>query len=180
LVEHPLGKGEVSGSNPDGGFSQSERTMPNVKQVILYRKDLNMRKGKIAAQVAHASLKVFFDRRLEEDSQIMKVPLNPAMQEWVCGSFAKIVLSVADEEDLLEAYRLANEAGLPVALIKDSGHTEFKAPCPECDGDPTCKTCEGVGRINVPTHTTVAIGPAPSEAIDLITGPSGLVKTKLV
>ena len=33
-----------------------------VKQVIIFRRDLNMRKGKIAAQVAHASMKVFFDR----------------------------------------------------------------------------------------------------------------------
>jgi len=33
-----------------------------VKQVIVVRKDLNMRKGKIAAQASHASLKVFFDR----------------------------------------------------------------------------------------------------------------------
>jgi PTH2 family peptidyl-tRNA hydrolase len=157
--------------------------MPNVKQVILYRKDLNMRKGKIAAQVAHASLKVFLIRSLPKDSEnpwLVQIPLDQPMREWVEGGFAKIVLSVADEEDLLEAYRLANEAGLPVALIKDSGHTEFKAPCPECDGDPTCKTCEGVGRVNVPTHTTVAIGPAPSEDIDRITGPSGLVKTKLV
>jgi peptidyl-tRNA hydrolase len=33
-----------------------------IKQVIVVRKDLNMRKGKLAAQVAHASMKVFFDR----------------------------------------------------------------------------------------------------------------------
>lgn len=32
-----------------------------VKQVIVIRKDLNMRKGKMIAQGAHASMKVFFD-----------------------------------------------------------------------------------------------------------------------
>ena len=31
------------------------------KQVIVMRKDLNMRKGKMIAQGAHASMKVFFD-----------------------------------------------------------------------------------------------------------------------
>lgn len=36
--------------------------MSNVKQVLVMRKDLNCRKGKIASQCAHASLKVFFDK----------------------------------------------------------------------------------------------------------------------
>ena len=34
----------------------------SIKQVIVVRKDLNMRKGKMCAQVAHASLKIFLDR----------------------------------------------------------------------------------------------------------------------
>ena len=38
--------------------------MSNIKQVILFRKDLKMRTGKVAAQVAHASMKVFFDRKI--------------------------------------------------------------------------------------------------------------------
>ena len=33
----------------------------DIKQVIVVRKDLNMRKGKIATQVAHASMKVLLD-----------------------------------------------------------------------------------------------------------------------
>ena len=33
-----------------------------IKQVIIVRKDLNMRKGKIAAQVAHAAMKVILDK----------------------------------------------------------------------------------------------------------------------
>lgn len=36
--------------------------MNNIKQVIIIRTDLNMRKGKMIAQGAHASMKVFFDR----------------------------------------------------------------------------------------------------------------------
>ena len=32
--------------------------MDDVKQVIIIRKDLGMRKGKVAAQAAHASMKV--------------------------------------------------------------------------------------------------------------------------
>jgi PTH2 family peptidyl-tRNA hydrolase len=144
-----------------------------VKQVILLRTDLNMRKGKMAAQTAHASLKVFFDRKMPSSSRCsigaedqgaassntLIVPLTIEMDEWVNGVFAKIVLGVASEVDLLEAYRLALEAGLPTSLIVDIGNTEFHG---------------------VPTNTAVAIGPARSEDIDKITGPTGLVATKLL
>jgi PTH2 family peptidyl-tRNA hydrolase len=142
-----------------------------VKQVILFRKDLNMRLGKVAAQVAHASMKVFLDLkqtplehiettegRLINPLDALLVSMDKHMAEWVGGSFAKIVLSVATEEDLLRAYALAKEAGLPTSLITDSGKTEFHG---------------------VLTHTTVAIGPAPAEDIDKITGPQGAVSCKL-
>ena len=131
------------------------------KQVIVYRRDLKMRKGKIAAQVAHAAMKVFFQRgvRCTLDGQdAIGIPLEPDMAAWVFGSFAKVVLSVEDEAALLEVHRLAKEAGLPTALITDSGRTEFGG---------------------VPTRTTVALGPAAIEAIDKITGREGAVPTKL-
>lgn len=146
-----------------------------VKQVILVRTDLNMRKGKLAAQVAHASMKVFFDRRdaigvvyeqheagglSELDlSNDLLIPLTPAMREWVFGIFTKVVLGVEDEASLLEARRLAQEYRLPCALIQDVGTTEFHG---------------------VPTYTTLAIGPDEAEHIDPITGPQGLVKTRLL
>lgn len=163
-----------------------------VKQVIIYRRDLKMRKGKIAAQVAHASMKVFFDQNIRfmspsgkpflfravwvEDpdasgsadpnvsitvpcGEYLFVPLNEKMADWCFnGSFAKIVLSVESEEDLLRAHEEAKARGIPTSLITDQGRTEFHG---------------------VPTNTTVAIGPAAADAIDEITGPSGLVGTKL-
>lgn len=140
-----------------------------IKQVILFRKDLHMRAGKICAQTAHASLKVFFDRqsqawwarllrRIPFLGRVLIIPLTDDMAQWVDGKFAKIVLSVSCEGDLIAAYRLAEEAGLPCSLIQDMGATEFHG---------------------VPTYTTVAIGPARAELIDPITGPSGAVKTTL-
>jgi PTH2 family peptidyl-tRNA hydrolase len=128
-----------------------------VKQVLLYRRDLEMRKGKIAAQCAHASLAVFL-RRGALSADTLTVPIDPAMRRWLDGGSAKVVLSVDDEAALTTAHRLAQEAGLPCALIRDAGKTEFHG---------------------VPTLTALAIGPAEVERIDAITGPEGLVATKL-
>ncbi len=133
------------------------RVLEDVKQVLLYRRDLNMRKGKIAAQIAHASLKVFLERD-EGGWDRLSVPLDAAMASWVRARFAKVVLSVETEADLVRAHDEARARGLPTALVTDAGHTEFHG---------------------VPTRTTVAIGPARAEDIDPITGPDGLVPTKL-
>lgn len=136
----------------------------NVKQVIVMRADLGMRKGKMIAQGAHASLKVFLDRaqahfpiiRCAEDAHAppkLHIPLLTKEEElWVFGEFTKICVQVSSEEALLGIVAKAKEAGLPVALVIDKGRTEFNG---------------------VLTPTCCAIGPAKSEDIDLITG--GLV-----
>ena len=132
--------------------------MHNIKQIILYRRDLKMRKGKIAAQVAHASMKVFLDRATSSSPSSMTLHLTPDMATWVRSRFTKIVLSVEDEASLLRAYEEAKARGIPCALIMDSGKTEFHGQ---------------------PTHTTVAIGPADAELIDPITGREGIIATRL-
>lgn len=70
-----------------------------VKQVIVVRKDLNMPVGKIAAQVAHCSMKVFFDRieDIQHDSDTLDrhtfcFSANNAEKEWIDGSFTKVVV----------------------------------------------------------------------------------------
>ncbi len=128
-----------------------------IKQVIVYRRDLKMRKGKIAAQVAHASMRVLFQRGAAA-GDAMQIDLTPAMSLWVQGRFTKVVLSVESEADLLKIHQTARERGVPTALITDSGKTEFGG---------------------VPTRTTVAVGPAAADEIDPITGRDGVVATKL-
>ena len=122
----------------------------SVKQVIVVRKDLNMRKGKLAAQVAHASMKVFFDKlTIYSDYAIIKDITKP-MLEWMnYGPFTKIVVGVNSEEELLEIKKKAKEANIPNALIKDNGLTEFHG---------------------IPTNTCIAIGPDEEEKINAITG----------
>jgi PTH2 family peptidyl-tRNA hydrolase len=138
----------------------------SVKQVIVMRKDLNMRKGKMIAQGCHASMKVFFDRcsrsviegfldislcTSPDDPQKYRYSFNATEDEkdWISGIFTKICVSVDSEEELLQVYNKALELNLPASLIEDCGLTEFKG---------------------VPTKTCCAIGPAKSEEIDKVTG----------
>lgn len=126
---------------------------------------MGIRAGKIASQVAHASMKVFFDRKvngaLYSPDPHLIVPLTPEMDAWVNGIFTKIVLGCEREEELLAAYDEAQKAGIPSAIIQDVGTTEFRG---------------------VPTCTAVALGPAKVSEIDAITGPAGILagKTKLL
>lgn len=135
--------------------------MSEPKQIIVVRKDLGMRKGKMMAQAAHASMKVFFDRGHVSPATFsdslapaelpaeLVVPLSSAMEHWVRNSFAKIVVGCDSEEELLELARQANEVGIPCGLIQDAGRTEFHG---------------------IPTYTALAIGPDYPEKIDPITG----------
>ncbi len=121
--------------------------MKIAKQVIVMRKDLNMRKGKMVAQGAHASLGAVF--LLQNEYQDGKLDRQTPFWHWVNGTFTKICVSVNSDIELLDIYNAAMDDGLPVKLITDAGHTEFHG---------------------VPTRTCLAIGPAWSEDIDKVTG----------
>ena len=125
------------------------------KQILIVRKDLNMRKGKISSQCSHASIKVFFDRMIfnyfmeDHAEQMYQCAFTPEMREWMDGIFTKICVSVNSEQKLLALKEQAEAACIPCALITDCGLTEFHG---------------------VPTITCLAIGPDNAEKIDLITG----------
>ena len=121
-----------------------------IKQVILIRRDLKMRRGKEVAQGSHASMEFIVARiRGSGSSHDIKHPhVTQLEREWINGGMAKICLQVTSEEELLKYHSLAREAGLASHTITDSGRTEFG------------------GR---PTLTSCAIGPGPSDEIDKIT-----------
>lgn len=85
-----------------------------MKQIIVMRKDLNMRTGKMIAQGAHASMKATL-ANLD----------HPNVKEWLQGAFTKIAVSVNSEEELFEIYNKAKDASLIAELITDAGRTEF-------------------------------------------------------
>ncbi len=124
-----------------------------VKQVIAVRKDLNMRKGKIAAQVAHAAMKVFLDRSnilQDTDGQYyMDTSLTKTMANWLEGPFTKVVVEVESVDELYKLAKRATELNIPHAIMIDNGNTEFH---------------------DKKTETCIAIGPDESGKIDLVTG----------
>jgi PTH2 family peptidyl-tRNA hydrolase len=132
-----------------------------VKQVIVIRKDLNMRKGKLAAQTAHAAMKVLLDQmscdRFAEDSTFwrdchiwyLKVLESEPLHRWLKGNFTKIVVSVNNEEELFDIKRKAEKVGILCSLVTDAGKTEFHGEC---------------------TNTALAVGPEWASKVDGITG----------
>ena len=116
--------------------------------IIIERKDLNMRKGKLAAQVAHASMATLTNF-LTKNKSIWYFEPDNAMADWLNNSFTKICVSVNSEEELISIYKRAQEAGVNCSIIQDSGRTEFHG---------------------VPTYTTVGVGPAAIDEVNKITG----------
>ena len=117
--------------------------MDKIKQVIVVRKDLNMRKGKIASQVAHGAM-LFMLRRLQSD----ELDFSDTQLSWMFGVFTKVVLGAESEQELLDIHTKAKTAGLESHLMLDNGDTEFHGQ---------------------KTLTCIAIGPDFSSKIDPIT-----------
>lgn len=138
------------------------------KQVIVVRKDLNMRKGKLAAQVAHASnyyitgLLSKFREEIPQDlmkiEDIDKIPdyfkkqydtYFRDLDYWMKESIhTKIVVGCDSEDELLRLIETGLNIGIPVNSVFDAGLTEFHGQR---------------------TLTCAAFGPAESELIDSVT-----------
>jgi peptidyl-tRNA hydrolase len=85
-----------------------------MKQVILVNESLEMPRGKLAAQVAHASVASFLSSNREPQ------------KSWLSVGMPKVVLAVNTEEELLNFYHAALKENLPTQLIKDAGKTVVK------------------------------------------------------
>lgn len=97
------------------------------KQVIVLRADLEMSKGKIAAQAGHAAVSAAEEARKR---------WHEWWSGWLEEGQRKIAVRVDSEEELLELEKKAKELQLPSALITDRGLTELP---------PGTKTCLGIG-----------------------------------
>ncbi len=98
-----------------------------VKQAIIIRTDLEMSRGKLAAQAAHASLMSYFE--------VEKTDRKTA-REWLDTGEKKIVLKVENEDALKRLFEAFKFKKVPCALVADAGLTEVP---------PGSKTALGVG-----------------------------------
>ncbi len=124
----------------------------SVKQVIVIRRDLHMRRGKEIAQGAHASsawLAFAVADAADHTTGVATITVDPVALAWISGSFRKVTLQVQTDEELVSLHEHALRLGLRSVLITDSGRTEFGG---------------------VPTRTALAIGPDLATEIDQVTG----------
>ncbi len=133
---------------------------PPVKQVIIIRRDLRMRRGKEIAQGAHAAMEWMrqavigcYTSDLVQDEPPavevrFKVYLSRAEALWLEGNYRKVVCQLDTAEQLLDLYELARLSDIQAHLVYDEGATEFHG---------------------ARTLTALAIGPDYSDRIDPLT-----------
>lgn len=134
-------------------MSSTEKKEPKVKQVIVIRRDLKMRRGKEIAQGSHASMAFLTNRLLatydEMSETVHRGYLSEAEQLWLDGKFTKVCCRLDSEAEMLILHERALAAGLESQVIWDAGLTEFNGET---------------------TLTAMAIGPDWDYNLDPVTG----------
>lgn len=127
------------------------------KMVIVMRRDLHMRKGKIAAQAGHACVEAVIGAgrrdgilaKLQENTWTQDEQQQWPLLAWLAEGEKKVCVYVDGEEALTDIHRQLQEKGIFSALICDAGHTEFHGEA---------------------TLTCLATEPAGNEQLDPVTG----------
>lgn len=127
-----------------------EERVDDVKQVIVVRKDLNMRKGKLAAQCGHSVLEFLVENNEAERPDELYVKLSADEAQWLFSKkYKKIVVGVDSEDELNDLILKARLSDVSVYPITDMGLTEFHG---------------------IPTLTCASFGPCKASIVDEITG----------
>ena len=97
------------------------------KQVIIFRSDLKLSKGKASVQASHAAVSATEEARKRH---------REWWEAWLWEGQRKIAVKVKTEKELVTLEEQAKDLGLPCALIVDRGLTEIP---------PDTVTCLGIG-----------------------------------
>ena len=131
------------------------------KMMIVMRRDLKMRKGKIAAQAGHACTEALLmalskenllgELVMTDDGMILNTEGKTAspLSDWFNCGCAKICVYVDSEEELLAIADKAKKKNIIAAVITDAGMTEFHGEL---------------------TKTCLALEPLPPNIADELTG----------
>lgn len=120
------------------------------RQVIIVSTQAKMPKGKLAAQVAHASLGALLTLARTQGTQwTLDLSEYPDVHDWLMHSFTKVAVKCDDPDEMVAIYERAKAMGLPCAKIIDEGRTHFNGTA---------------------TLTTVGIGPATPDTLVSLTG----------
>merc|ERR1712230_46302 len=131
VKQEPGIKKEGMDSIPEVKKEEAKQEMEDVneecKMVLVVRTDLNMTKGKIAAQCGHATLACYKSL----------LHANPALvRHWERTGQAKIAVQCRSEEDLQLLQASAQSLGVCARSIQDAGRTQV---------DPGTTTVLGIG-----------------------------------
>ncbi|MFA5382750.1 MAG: peptidyl-tRNA hydrolase Pth2 [Candidatus Micrarchaeia archaeon] len=99
----------------------------SIKQVIVIRNDIKLGKGKLAGQVAHASVAGY--RNVKQNTPQI-------IDKWEMEGEKKVVVKVEGEKELMDLFQRIKDKKIPVALIRDAGLTQIT---------PGTKTCFAIG-----------------------------------
>jgi peptidyl-tRNA hydrolase len=93
-----------------------------MKQLIVVNGALDLPRGKMAAQVAHAAVGAFLGA--PRQNQV----------DWLQNGMPKVVVECASEDELRAILAKAEAAGLPAMLVRDAGKTVVQAGTATCLG----------------------------------------------
>ncbi|MDO5862015.1 MAG: peptidyl-tRNA hydrolase Pth2 [Thermoplasmata archaeon] len=97
------------------------------KVVVIVRTDLDMGKGKIAAQVGHASVECALAAEKRD---------RKAFDAWMASGQKKVVLKVSSRDEMIRYMAEARSKGIFACKITDAGRTQI---------EPGSDTCVGLG-----------------------------------
>jgi peptidyl-tRNA hydrolase, PTH2 family len=95
------------------------------KQVLVFRSDLRLSRGKLAAQAGHAAVAAAEESHKRHRGW---------WESWMFEGQRKIAVKVEGEKELAELENSAKALGLPHALIVDRGLTEIPEGTVTCLG----------------------------------------------
>ena len=120
-----------------------------LKQVILLRRDMKLRRAEAAALASKASMSFILESDMSERSSNVQVDISGIEAEWMLGSAKRIVLGVSSEDTMKKLLLKAEVQGVSTY---------------EIIGSSSGKADEGSQII------AASLGPDEDDKLDIITG----------